>query len=313
MAANDSERPSPLDTTKDKWYKPGSGSSSECPRQGSILLERRRGGGVTIVQTNCNSWRCLGCRDRNSRRFRAIVEVGCSTLKRSCFITTTYRAGSSRLDDAECVGKDWRALWRHLRKSSPWTQKLEWLRVMEVTKRQTPHFHLIAGPIPEGKPINCWGSSLEIRTYRERLESCECVAHTFARSWSRVQRGESYLVHAIAVSSAKGAGKYLAKYMGKAQGGVVNHNTGMKRRWSTSRGWPAEKRVRLVGSIDGDGWTRRSWAAGPVRDWDELQKAVAKNPANRNAGERRMSEKQVAEAKKRAMKAYMRIAKEGSQ
>jgi len=120
-------------------------------------------------------------------------------------------------------------------------------------------------------------------------------------------------VHAIAVSSAKGAGKYLAKYMGKAQGGVVNHNTGMKRRWSTSRGWPAEKRVRLVGSIDGDGWTRRSWAAGPVRDWDELQKAVAKNPANRNAGERRMSEKQVAEAKKRAMKAYMRIAKEGSQ
>ncbi len=119
-------------------------------------------------------------------------------------------------------------------------------------------------------------------------------------------------MHTIVVNSAKGAGKYLAKYMGKAQGGVVNERAGMKRRWSKSRGWPSEPRVRLVGSIDGDGWTRRQWTAGPVRDWDELQKAMATDERNRNAAERRMSERQAKEAKKRAMKAYMRLAKEAS-
>ena len=299
-----SEEPSPLDTTKDKWYKPGAASSSMCPRQGSILLERRRGGGVTIVQTNCNSWRCLGCRNRNERRFRAIVEIGCSMLQRSCFITITYKAGSERLNDAECVKKDWRALWRRLRKDAPWTAELEWLRVMEVTKKKTPHFHLIAGPINGARQINCWGSSLEIRRYRERLASCECVAHTFARSWSRVQRGESYLVHALEVNSAKGAGKYLGKYMAKT---LVDEaeSRGMGRRWSTSRGWPAEPRVRLAGSVDGDGWTRRQWEAGYVKDFTELRKSLSES-----ASERRMSNKQARDAEKRALKAFIRLGKE---
>ena len=299
-----SEEAPPLDTTKDKWYNPGAASSSHCPRQGSILLERRRGGGVTVVQTTCNSWRCLGCRNRNERRFRAIVEIGCSTLKRSCFITITYKAGARRLADAQCVPKDWRALWRVLHKQTLWTRDLKWLRVMETTKKGTPHFHLIAGPIPEAKPINCWGSSLEIKRYRERLDTCECVAYTFARAWRRVQRGESYLVHAMVINSEKGAGKYLAKYMEKTLADELIER-GMARRWSTSRDWPAERRVRLAGSVDGDGWTRREWTEGPVKEYSELQKHLSKN-----AGERRMSEKQAREEHRRVMKEYMRMAKD---
>ena len=130
------------------------------------------------------------------------------------------------------------------------------------------------------------------------------MAHTFARAWSSVQGGESYLVHTIEVNSSKGAGKYLAKYMGKNQLDAPERRV-MTRRWSTSRGWPAERRVRLAGSVDGDGWKRRQWAAGPVKDYSELQKHLSEN-----ASERRMSAKQAREAKARAMKAYVRIAKE---
>ena len=305
VADERSEEASALDTTKDKWYKaPGAASSSRCPREGSMLLERRKGGGVTIVRTNCNSWRCLGCRNRNDRRFRAIVEIGCSTLGRSCFITITYKAGSERLKDAECVAKDWRALWRRLSKVAPWTADLEWLRVMEKTKRQTPHFHLIAGPINVERQINCWGSSLEIRRYRERLPFCECVAHTFARAWSSVQRGESYIVHAIEVNSSKGAGKYLSKYMIKTASEGPESRVS-KRRWSTSRGWPVERRVRLEGSLEENGWRRRQWADGYVKDFSELEKHLSAN-----ASERRMTEKQAREAQKRAVKAFIKLGKE---
>lgn len=291
----------PLDTTKDNWYNPGAASSSECPRKGSILLERRRGGGVTIVRTTCNSWRCLGCRDRNINRFKAMVTTGASTLGRCAFITITYKAGAARLRDAECVAKDWRALWRQLHRYQPWTKKLQWVRVMEMTKRGTPHFHLIAGPIDEPRRINCWGSSLEIRRYNERFASCQCVAHSFARSWRRVQRDESYLVHAIPVrGSGRACGSYMAKYMSKAF--PWPGAAGMQRKYSKSRGWPSEPRARLQGTLEGDGWRRRLWQEGGVRDWGELEKTLSKH-----AGERRLTEKQEERERKAWLGRFIKL------
>lgn len=291
---------SPLDTTKDNCYNPGAASSSSCPRGGSILLERRRGGGVTIVRTTCNSWRCLGCRDRNLNRFKAMVSTGASTLGRCAFITITYRAGSGRLQDAECVSKDWKALWRRLHKTESWTRNLQWVRVMELTKKGVPHFHLIAGPIEEGRAINCWGSSLEIRRYRERLASCECVAHTFARSWSGVQHNESYIVHAIGVREGRSVGSYMAKYMSKAF--EWPGQTGMLRKYSKSRGWPSEPRARLQGSLEEHGWRRRLWQQGPVRDWKELEPTLSEN-----AGERRLTEEQMERERKAALARLVKL------
>ncbi len=104
----------------------------------------------------------------------------------------------------------------------------------------------------------------------------------------------------MTVTSEKGAGKYLAKYMQKSLDEPV-----ATRRWSTSRDWPCEKRVRLAGSVDGDGWKRRQWAEGPVKDYNELQKHLSAN-----AGERRMSAKQVREEHRRAVKAFISLGRE---
>ncbi len=241
-----SEGPLSLDTTKDKWYKRGAASSSDCPRKGHLLLEDWRSR-RTLVNTVCNSWRCLACRDRNMARFKALVRHGCSNMGQSCFITITYKAGAERLAVAGCVARDWKALWRLLKKSHPRLAKRPMLRVMELTKKGTPHFHLLIEL--EGERARCWGNSFSAKVYKSRLDSCECLAHVIGRAWNRVQDGESYIVHATPVSSARTAGSYLAKYMQKEFDGERLKRLGMSRRWSTSRNWPREPRSRLEQSL----------------------------------------------------------------
>ncbi len=107
----------------------------------------------------------------------------------------------------------------------------------------------------------------------------------------------------MSVTSEKGAGKYLAKYMQK--GLHEGLERGMTRRWSTSRDWPCEPRVRLAGSVDGDGWVRRQWTEGPVKDVSELQKHLSAN-----ASERRMSVRQAREEHRRVVKAFISLGKE---
>lgn len=262
-----SEEPPPLDTIKDNWYTDKGGAlSSECPRKGSMLMEdwqdRRY-----LVNTVCNSWRCLGCRERNRNRFKAMVAFGCSSLGRSCFITITYKAGVARLEDAGCVAKDWKALWRLLKKSALDLAKSPWLRVMELTKEGTPHFHVLMG-LSGDREVRCWGASFDVKRYVARLASCDCVAHVVGRAWAQVQLGESYIVHATPVKSSWGAGGYLAKYMEKDFAEERAKTLGMARRWSTSRSWPREPRARLEQSLALKGWKRTSWRGGHVQGLD---------------------------------------------
>ncbi len=258
-----SEPPPALDTFKDKWYNAGAGLSSSCPREGSILLESWKQKRV-LVNTNCNSWRCVACRDRNRARFKAMVASGISHLTRSCFITITYRADAERLHIVGCVARDWKALWRLLRKNEPWLSPLPKLRVMELTKKGTPHFHLVIGNIPSEKRLRCFGRNFDVVRYRLVFDDCPCVAHVIGRAWQQVQDGESWLVHAVPVAGAKGAASYMAKYLDKEFDGARGEALGMKRRWSTSRNWPSEKRSRLTESLKPAGWRRTVWAARKV-------------------------------------------------
>jgi len=286
---NDSEAALSLDTTKDN-YNRGSATSSICPRAGAIILETPKGL-VKEVTTNCNTWSCISCRDRNLRRFKAVVSSGVSSLGRCAFITTTYKAGSARLKVAGCVQRDWIALMRQLALQSPTIRKMEYLRVTEMTKKGTPHIHAIFGTIPQEMRIKCWGNGeFQINVYRERLGTCECFSHQVARSWSAVTKGESYICFAVPVTSGKGAGAYLGKYMGKD----MFENQG--RRFNKSRGWPSEKRRRL--KPGGDGWRRAIWTAGPAprdieRKWDDIPRTG--------------TEKQIVESNKAAAKRLLRV------
>jgi len=171
-------------------------------------------------------------------------------------MTLTYREGSPRLQDAGCVSKDWRALWRRL-KTVPGMKELQWLRVMEVTKKGTPHHHLVIGTV-DGR-IRCWSRDrFQIGRYQSNFERCGCLAHVWAREWKEVT-GDSYIVHAIEVTGALAAASYMAKYMGKEFDGERAKALGMARRWSTSRGWPGNGRLRLRQTEEG-GWARSTWA-----------------------------------------------------
>ncbi len=254
-AASESERPLSLDTTKDKLYNHGSGSRSACPRRGMMLMEswdRRRG----LVATNCNSWRCISCRERNLNRFKAVVSHGVSILTECLFITITYKAGAKRLSRAQSVAKDWRAFWRLSHKRYPETKLWGVIRVMEVTKKGTPHMHLLVGKVIGRK--RCYGSSFRIKPFLAVFEECECWSHRLSRIWKQVQKGESFIVHTLPVSSAKGAGAYLGKYMMKAYDPELARELGMSRRFSANSRWPREKRRRLVPGGT-DGWRRTTW------------------------------------------------------
>ncbi len=268
-AAELCEAAPPLDTVKDKLYERGAGSSGRCPREGSVLLEANIGG-VVIVNTTCHSWRCVGCRDRNRYRFRKMVEAGVSDLVRSLFITITYKAGTARLEDAECVSKDWRELWRRVKRQEPKLWGLPMLRVMELTKRGTPHFHVLIGNLPEDLSPRCYGNSFDGKAYERRFDDCLCVSHRLGRVWKDVQDGESWIVHVVPVSSARGAGKYLGKYLDKEFDGDRMKYLGMARRWSVTRNWPKEKRPRLV-QTEGLGWARHIWTAGQIAEMSELE------------------------------------------
>jgi len=136
---------------------------------------------------------------------------------------------------------------------------------MELTKKGIPHFHLVAGPVPSEKRIKCWGGKdFNIGNYTEKFEECGCLAHTCARAWKAVTQ-DSYIVHAIPVTSGAGAGAYMAKYLAKEFDGPRAKRLGMARRWSSSVGWPGSARMRLEVTAR-NGWTRKRFQYGHVEE-----------------------------------------------
>lgn len=118
------------------------------------------------------------------------------------------------------------------------------------------------------------------------MERCDCFSHEVGRSWSAVNGGESYICFGISVTSARGAGAYLGKYMAKGMFAVKG------RRFNKSRDWPSEKRRRLLPGPDG--FVRAAWTPGGApRDlelmWDEI-------PRSGTDAQRRSSVKAEAEA-----------------
>ena len=213
--------------------------------------------------------------------FKARVITGCSTLGRCAFITVTYKADARSPEDATYVARDWKALCRRYPRLK---SKLKWLRVMEVTQKGTPHHHLVMGTIEDGESIRCWSGQLPIRQYERRFATCECLAHTLARHWY-VVTGDSYIIHATPVLGARGAGGYMAKYLGKTFGAEGRLKAlGMRRRWSSSRGWPGGGRQRLGPSV-GEGWYERVFHYGGIPDGQDVEGTFEKVSMNEAVAE----------------------------
>ncbi len=227
-----------------------------------MLLARRPPGTQyerrVLIDTNCKTWSCLACRDRLRALFKARVITGVFRTGQCAFMTLTYLADSERLEVAGCVARDWRALFRRFKVGQPDLRTLQWMRVMELTKAGTPHHHLVVGPV-KGQ-IRCWKGELEIRPYQRRWSSCMCLAHRWSREWYAVT-GDSYIVHAMAVTSGIRAGAYMAKYIAKEFDGERAKALGMARRWSNSRGWLGSGRLRLRQTVEG-GWDRTAFRSG---------------------------------------------------
>ncbi len=273
VAASVSEPPSLsiLDRTSVKAAKSGLASTDECPRKGWVKLWTRNGHHTTM-ETNCKTWRCRSCRDRLVTRFKLLVETGCSLLPQSALITVTYRADVERGPTAEYVKRDWRALLR--RTEQLW--EMPWLRVMELTKKDVPHHHLVAGADRE---VRCYRRFLH-KDFTRVFDSCGCLSHELSRVWYAVT-GDSYIVHAMPVSGAAGAASYLAKYLAKTHFDSQERldALGMSRRWSTSRNWPGDKRLRLKRTDEG-GWFQKAFTYGRMAPAE--QQYDAKSLALRN-------------------------------
>jgi len=184
--------------------------------------------------------------------FQARVAIGVTELSTSglcLLITLTYKMVGEAVD-AQSAKKDYRELWRRLRKRPDW-QNVSWLKVVELTKRGQPHFHLIAGALPRTRTVCCIGKGLRRKfaeRWFERLESgCDCIAHELSALWLDIT-GDSWMVHAVEAWSGNGAGRYLGKYLSKqAQYRDVLESLGFKRRFTTSRNWPGY-RIMLKGA-----------------------------------------------------------------
>ncbi len=219
--------------------------------------------------------------------FRMRVQVGVSELGRCFFITGTYQKDSERLQDATCVRKDWAALWLRMKRLG---RKWEWLRVMELTKKGTPHFHAVMGP--ETGTIRCHGNRLdkgspEMARFRRRMRDCSCMSHLFSREWLGLT-GDSFMWFAVPVTNAATAGSYLSKYFAKDFDNERRKELGMSRRWSTSRGWPGNGRVRLV--VPEGGWSHiRKWPRSRFLDYGGNLNPHEGDLLERTGGERMLA------------------------
>lgn len=113
--------------------------------------------------------------------------------------------------------------------------------------------------------VRCWDEVVNGKRFKQRLDSCLCLAHEIAREWY-VVTGDSYMVHTTLVTSGKGAAGYMAKYLVK-QWDVEDRyaNVGMERRWSSSRGWPGSGRLRLA-YTDNRGWANKMFVYGHAEE-----------------------------------------------
>jgi hypothetical protein len=189
------------------------------------------------METVCKTRACLVCRVKVQNRFKMLVEYGILTLGRSLFITVTYAAGTGKMRDALYVSQTWNRLLAWWRRSY---EEVSWVKVVELTKKNQPHLHLIASSESWKEKASCQPGR-HAYDARWRNRPCGCFEHVISKQWFRIT-GDSWVVKVKEVASSGMASSYMAKYFSKdflyAEGRKA---LGFERSWSRSRSWPVDK------------------------------------------------------------------------
>lgn len=169
-----------------------------------------------------------------------MVEYGIrSSIQESFyFITVTYKAGTPDSQrDAQSVRRDWRDLCLWLRPLYP---NLKWIKVVELTRRNQPHLHVVLSFGPGTNPeAACEKKARYDDAWRRKL--CECVEHAWSRAWWRIT-GDSFVIDCRPVVSGTSDAAYLGKYLAKSylhKDGLAA--LGFQRTWSRSRSWGVDR------------------------------------------------------------------------
>lgn len=214
--------------------------NKQCPRRGVVLLEEKIGWLAT--RTTCKTWGCKVCRERVAALVRLRMEYGCLKLNNSFLITLTYEnSGMDSLRDADSVQMDLQRFWTYMRLKHP---NLSYFKIVEMTKKEQIHLHLIVGNITPGSKDTCDKTFAKRRKEKCKLDCVHCqVVHV----WENITG--SFVVDVRTIYNAAGLANYLGKYLTKQ---FYNWDSlqdrGFKRRWSRSKNWPSPRPLRLLGT-----------------------------------------------------------------
>jgi hypothetical protein len=229
----------------------------DCPRKGYSVL-RRKFQNPLLIETRCKQKRCVPCGPAVRAHVALKAEIGSWIRGGSYFITTTYKMGIGLQKDAGSVQADWRRFLYLLKRNYPQlTEKMHWMKVIELTQQGQPHLHLIVTGLPGGTLDRCRGRKNEKRWVELGCFQAvgTCLLHAVSKTWMDTTGGTSWVCDASKVRSASQVGNYVGKYITKAYEETGLAKLGFKRVWSASQGFAPDLRVRLAGTVAGK-WTK---------------------------------------------------------
>ncbi len=192
------------------------------------------------------------------------IEYGCSMEGVSWFTTVTFRMEGKKPVTADYVHKVWARFLKMLRLRHPLVQ---WLKIIEATKKGQPHLHVVMNNIGSD-------SCKPLYTRKGLIKDCACVLHEISACWRYATYHTSWVVDVRRVTSAHGAAGYLGKYLLKQSNSWEKlADLGFSRRWSRSRNWPSETEDQLLNE-DWDQVVVRHPVGGEALDQMRLQVAA---------------------------------------
>ncbi len=251
---------------KKEEYNKGAGTTSQCPRRGMVYLSPNSKE-ILGVPTNCKSWRCVSCRNRKLGMVASLMQYGLSVLDQTFLISLTYVAHSDAFGqlvkcvDAKSASLDWRALVRILHRN-PKYKNMATFRIVELTKRNQVHHHLLMG----GLPTTISKSEINCGRIEDRLTSvyprCYCLQCEWSNIWFTITH-DSWVVDVEETWDNEGVAWYLCKYLQKGMYGPERTKLealGFMRRYFRSNNWAADIQMRRRGSVE-KRWQRVTWIA----------------------------------------------------